>query len=187
VLGRILTATLGILAPDEYAALNHLVQQATDLAFRLDTLLKRFFVSLDHFLTDQREGREVGVYSHQERIIPATRSQPAWVEVEMNWDETGAALEILLEIIARLSQGVVELSDALAEAEDDLFSTLTDLYRRFKETLDEVSALVFNPLSDRIYWVEIQPNGYRISLHSAPVHIGHLMERYLWRERLAII
>jgi DNA polymerase-3 subunit epsilon/ATP-dependent DNA helicase DinG len=50
-----------------------------------------------------------------------------------------------------------------------------------------VNAFVFTPQSDVIYWAELNPSGERLSLHAAPLHIGPLMERYLWHEKSSII
>lgn len=187
LLGWALSATQPILPPDDYASLNFLVQHITDLAFRMEALGKEFFHSIDHFLQDQRDGREVGMYSHQERVIPATRAQPAWGEVELAWDDAQRTLASLLDHTNKLIQGLLEITQALAEGDDELIGNLSNALRRLKEFHDEVNALVFEPTADRVYWVEIQPSGYRVSLHSAPVHIGPLMEHYLWREKSAVI
>jgi DNA polymerase-3 subunit epsilon/ATP-dependent DNA helicase DinG len=187
LLGWCLSATLTVLRPDDYASLNYLVQNATDLAFRLEAMTRQFFQTIDHFLYEQREGREMGMYSHQVRIIPATRSQPAWAEVELAWDDTQQCLLPLLEIIAKLAQGLSEISVSLAPDDEELFSDLATLYRRLREFSDEVQALVFEPDQNRVYWVEIQPNGYRLSIHSSPLHIGPLVEKHLWHEKASII
>lgn len=187
LLGWVLSATIAVLAPEDYAGLNYLVQHITDQAFRLDTLVRRFFQSIDQFLIDQREGRDMGMYSHQERIIPASRAQPAWGEVELAWDDTQNSLLPLLDNLTRLTQGTLEINEALAEQDNELYSSLSNMLRRFREFSDEVQALVFQPADDRVYWVEVQPSGSRVSLHAAPLHIGHLMERYLWREKASVI
>ncbi len=153
----------------------------------MDTLVRRFFQSIDQFLIDQREGRDMGMYSHQERIIPASRAQPAWGEVELAWDDTQNSLLPLLDNLTRLTQGTLEINEALAEQDNELYSSLSNMLRRFREFSDEVQALVFQPADDRVYWVEVQPSGSRVSLHAAPLHIGHLMERYLWREKASVI
>jgi DNA polymerase-3 subunit epsilon/ATP-dependent DNA helicase DinG len=187
ILGWTLSATQAILAADEYASLNYLVQRATDTSFRLDTLMRRFFQSVDQFLLDQRDGREVGSYSHQERIIEATRAQPAWTEVELAWEDTQQSLGPLLEFLGKLAQGIAEINASLTKDDEELYSNLTSLYRRLREFSDEVNALVFEPAPDRVYWADIQPNSSRVSLHSAPLHIGPMMEHFIWREKSSVI
>src|SRR5450759_2458350 len=87
MLGRFLGLARGVLRPSDQAAVTQLVQRSTDLAFRLDNYCLHFFNSVEVFLAEQREGRQVGLYAQQERILPATRSQPHWTEVEVTWDQ----------------------------------------------------------------------------------------------------
>ncbi len=187
VLGWLLAATQEILPPESFAGLDYLVQQATNLAFRMDNLVRQFFIAIDQFLYEQREGRPVGMYSHQERVLPATRTQPAWGNVELAWDETEHTLQPLVELIAKFVQAVTELGESLAEEDDELFSSISNIYRRFSELQENLNALVFQPNTDRIYWVENGANGTRLSLHAAPLHIGPMMQRYLWHEKSSVI
>jgi ATP-dependent DNA helicase DinG len=180
-LGWALEATSGVLAPGDHAAFNELVQRATDLAFRLQEQVRYFFDTVDRFLIEQRDGRPVGPYGQQERILPATRVQPAWEQVEIAWEENQLTLETLLEHLQQLAQVVAELVDVLPEEMQDVYSQLADLYRRFSEIHDHLGALVFSPEPDRIYWAEIRADGRGLALHAA------LMQRYLWHEKDAVI
>ncbi len=176
-----------VLKPSEIASFNELVQHATDLAFQFQNLLRQFFKNIELFLSEQRDGHPVGMYSHRERIITATRSQPAWSDVEIAWDEAQNALQSLIDTLAKIIQGVAEVNDKFPEGDEELHSTLSNIYRRFSEFNDQVSALVFEPVTDRVYWAEEGQNTSRLALHAAPLHIGSLMERYVWHEKSAVI
>jgi DNA polymerase-3 subunit epsilon/ATP-dependent DNA helicase DinG len=52
---------------------------------------------------------------------------------------------------------------------------------------DQLNALVFEPLEEMIYWVEQMPNGQQMVLHAAPLHVGSLMQRYLWNEKASVV
>lgn len=187
ILGWMLSALRKILPPSDFAGVNHLVERETDIAFRLQHLSRQFFQSIDQFLIEQRDGRPVGMYSQQERIIDATRTQPAWTDVEQSWEETQGALAMLLDILAKLIQAVIETMGELDEEDEDLHGSLLNLYRKFDEFQKNTDALVFEPSADQVYWVEIQSNGHRLALNAAPLHIGSLMERYLWHEKTSVI
>ncbi|MEJ2262724.1 MAG: helicase C-terminal domain-containing protein [Anaerolineales bacterium] len=187
VLGWCLGSLEGVLSPSDFAAVNQIVQQATDLAFRFENQARQFFITINDFLAEQRDGRPVGTYAHQERILPATRTQPAWEAVEIIWDDAQQTLHALLENVAHLAELMANLLESLPEESLDLYTQLTDLYRRLKEVQDNLNALVFDPDEGQIYWAEIQPDGRKLSLHAAPLHIGPLMERYLWYEKAAVI
>ena len=186
-LGWALASVENVLNPLDLAAFIQLVSRATDLAFQFEQIARQFFVTLDQFLFEQREGKPIGQYAHQERIITATRRQPAWSEVEAIWDDANHILQPLLEILAKLAQALGELAEVLLEEGQDLFNQMSSLYRRLSELHDQLNGFVFEPQVDRIYWVEIQPDGRRLSLHAAPLQIGSLMERYLWHEKSAVI
>lgn len=187
VLGWILVALEDLLTPTDYGAINHLVEHATDQAFGFDNLVKQFFQSIEQFLFDLREGKPVGPYGHQERILPSTRKLPAWEEVEIAWDDSERRLRSLLEALEQIGQGLAELLEALPEEGQDLYTQLTSNYRRLKELQENLNALVFEPEPMRIYWAEIQSDGRRLSLHAVPLHIGPLMERHIWHEKAAVI
>jgi DNA polymerase-3 subunit epsilon/ATP-dependent DNA helicase DinG len=186
-IGWLLAATQEVLSPTEFASLNHLAQHATDLAFRLENLVRHFFVATDQFLLEQREGRALGAYSHQERILPSTRTQPAWIDVELTWDEAQRTLQPLLEALVKLIQGLSEIFDSLAEEDEELFGTLSNIYRRIEEFNENLNALVFEPDSERIYWAEVNPEGKRLALHAAPLHVGSMVQRHLWYEKSSVI
>jgi DNA polymerase-3 subunit epsilon/ATP-dependent DNA helicase DinG len=187
VLGWLLSATGSILDPSEYAALNQLVQRITDYAFQFDNLAREFFHSIDYFLSEQRDGRQIGKYPQQERILPATRKQPSWENVEIAWEETQQPLKLLLKNLANTVQGVGEIIDTMGEEDQDLFGALSGVLRDLNDINNNLDGLVFTPESDRVYWAEAQPNNNFLSLHAAPLHIGQMMERYLWHEKESVI
>lgn len=187
VLGTLLTLSQELLSPDQYGQLSRQAEQVTDLAFHFQNELNRFFVVLDDFLAEMRGGRAVGPYAHQARIVPATRTQPAWMEVEMVWDEAQRLLQSLLQHIAGMGEIMADLLDAEIEDLEDAYNHLSTLYRRFGELDHNLTGLVFDPSPELIYWVEVQPSGRRISLHAAPLHIGPLMQEHLWHKKDSIV
>lgn len=187
VLGHILTSTGQVLRPSEIAACHQIVQRATDLLFRLDFDFKGLFRGIEDFLVGQREGRSLSVYGQQERITPATRTLPAWTNVEISWDTTHETMTLLLNLLAELQKYLGEVNQANSDELEDLTGSLATLNRRLMEVEENVNFLVTNPRSDLIYWAEISPNRNQLSMQIAPLHVGSLMEQYLWHEKASII
>ena len=186
-LGWLLAASTEILSPADYASLQHLVEQATNVAFQFESLSREFFAVLDRFMLEQREGRPLGSYSQQVRILPAVRTQLAWEDVEVAWDEAQHTLQSMVDGLAKLVQAAAEIIDEFHEEDEEIYSRLSNLHRRFSEINDNLNASVFKPEPDRIYWVEINPGGWRLAVNAAPLHIGPLMQQYLWNEKSAVI
>ncbi|HBY07716.1 MAG TPA: DNA polymerase III subunit epsilon [Chloroflexi bacterium] len=190
ILGRILTITHATIPPSEYAALDRRIEQATDQAFQMESLIGTFFNTLDEFLFELREGREVGGYGQQERIVEATRTQPAWLQVEVAWEDTQALIRSLLKSLEQVAHTIVDISQAgFGEVEDleDAYNNLTNVFRRVDEVFTNIEALVFEPQPERIYWAEVRPNGRGLTLQAAPLHIGPLMQEYLWHQKQSVI
>jgi len=190
ILGRLLNLLHSTITPSEYAAVDNRVTRATDHAFQLENLTRNFFITIENFLTDQRDGRDIGPYGQQVRILPATRIQPAWLDVELAWEDSQRVIKALLETLEQIAQAVVELSDSgFPEIDllEDVYSSLTSVYRRVREIFENIEAMVFNPQTDVIYWVEVPSNGHNVILQAAPLHIGPLMEKYIWHEKEAVV
>lgn len=187
ILGHFMSAFKGILQPADMAALEKMIDQAVDLAFRLDNQMTAYFKALDGFLEEQRDGRPLGTYPQQERILPATRTLPFWLDVEITWEQTNESLKSLLILIKKLREPLGELADSEDEAAEDMWGRMGTIYQRLEEIGRYLTGLSLEPEENRIYWVEIDPNRGRITLQVAPLHIGQLMEKHIWFEKSSVI
>jgi len=187
ILGHIERLLLGKINPSESAALNQSVVRQTDLNFRLEHDITNFFKVLENFLLEQREGRPVGAYGQQERITSASRTQPAWTEVEIAWDTAGETFKLLLNLLTQIIKTLGVYSDSGDDDLEDSLGNLSNVFRRLSETQQQLASMVADPSPDSIYWVEIKPNRSQLSLHVAPLHIGPLMEKYLWLEKTSVV
>ncbi len=185
-LGRLLTVTQGALKPSEYASLEMLVERATDQAFQFQNQLTHLFSAINLFMEELREGRLLGSYSQQVRVEAGTRTQPAWVEVEVAWEDAQHALEPLKSTLEQIGRGLRDLIEQGQEEAEDLLGNLGTVYRYLVEVGDQVNALVFEPAEETIYWVEITPRR-QVVLQAAPLHIGHLMEQHIWHQKSSVI
>jgi DNA polymerase-3 subunit epsilon/ATP-dependent DNA helicase DinG len=167
ILGRLLTLAQDVVPPQTFATLDHLAQHATDLAFRFQNEARNFFIAIEEFLYDQREGRDLGPYAQQVRILPATRTLPTWMDVEIGWEAAESTLKSLKKTLEDLGQLLAEMMEGGVEALEDEFSNLSNIYRRLVELEDNLGGLVFQPDAQRVYWAEVASDGrgYRFVLH----------------------
>ncbi len=187
VLARLLKLGDELLEPSQGAALNRLVEQVTTAAFQFQNQAKQFFGVLDQFLYEVRAGQGLGAYGQQVRILPATRTQPAWLDVETTWEEATRSFRLLEGHLKQVVQAAGEMAKSELEEMEDTFSMLSNLYNRIMEAYTTIDELVFHPSPDRIYWVEARASYNNLKINSAPLHVGPLMEQYLWHEKDAVI
>ncbi|MCC6259462.1 MAG: DEAD/DEAH box helicase family protein, partial [Anaerolineales bacterium] len=187
ILGSALTDLHAALRPSDFGLLQQQIKRLTDQAFRLEQLSKQFFIILGEFINRQREGQPSNNYSWQLRILPATRTLPGWDAVEMGWEQVGETWGLLIKGLEELYKNFGEL---LAEGHDsleDLIGNLSSLIRRMHEAETAASGLMHKPSNELIYWVEVNPRGERLSLNTAPLRVGPLVEKYLWHEKASVI
>jgi len=186
-LGRLLVTSRNLLEPGKYAALEVMVETATDHAFQFQNQITKVFTEIGKFLEEQREGRALGDYSHQERILEATRAQPAWVMVEVAWEEALNLLDPLLSLVEQIGRGMKDLAARGEDEIEDLVSNLGITFRSLTEVKKQLQALVFEPQEGTVYWVEINPQRQQMVLQAAPLHIGQLMEEYIWHQKTSVV
>jgi ATP-dependent DNA helicase DinG len=187
LLGRFTELCETLLKPAQLAALNKLVVKAADLATRFDSQMSGYYRALEVFLEDQRDGRPLGTYPQQERVLPSTRTLPVWLDVEIAWEAANETLEGLLAILRELRTPMRELADQNNEEAEDMWGSLGNMFSRTEEIQHNLNGLTLEPDADIIYWVELHPKYMEINLNAAPLHIGHLMEKHLWFEKESVI
>ncbi|MGA2490519.1 MAG: helicase C-terminal domain-containing protein [Anaerolineales bacterium] len=187
ILGHLLSTTHDQVRPSDYALLNQKVERATDLVWRLQEQARIFFDALTEFVSLQREGQPATIYAYQERILPATRTQPGWDDVEITWSAGSETLSLLVALLGEIQKGVTELYSNGLESLEDIISNLGNVYRRLTEAENMVGSIIFEPVQDYVYWVEVNPNNNRMALNAAPIHVGPLIEKYLWHEKRSVI
>jgi ATP-dependent DNA helicase DinG len=163
------------------------VSRTTDMAFRIEQMSREFFNIVAEFARRQREGQQSSNYSWQMRVLPATRTLPGWDEVEVAWDSTGETLRMLMISLAEIHKAAGELYAEGFENLEDLMSDIGNLARRITEAETNISGMISKPTQGMVYWIEIQPNGNRLSLNAAPLSVASLVEKYLWHEKRSVI
>lgn len=187
VLGRFVDLCEDLLKPAQMAALSQLVQKAADLSFRFDNQMNQYYQALDAFLVEKRDGRPLGSYPQQERVLPSIRTLPIWLDVEIAWELANETLINLLEILRELRTPMRELADQDNEEAEDMWGSLGNMFSRLEEIQKNLDGLTMNPAPNTIYWVELNPKYLEINLNAAPLHIGTMMEKHLWYEKESVI
>jgi len=187
VLGRLLTETQEALRPADFGLLQQKVNRATDMAFRIEQMNREFYNIVGEFAKLQREGHPQSNYNWQMRVLPATRTLPGWDDVEIAWDTTGETLRMLLISLAEIYKGASELYAEGYDNLEDVMADISNVARRITEAETNISGMISQPNSGMVYWIEVQPNGNKLSLNAAPLSVASLVEKYLWHEKRSII
>jgi DNA polymerase-3 subunit epsilon/ATP-dependent DNA helicase DinG len=147
--------------------------------------LYQFFNRLECFLEEHSQGG--GPYNQTIRLTGGIRVQPAWTSVEMAWDALGPHLFRIGEGLERLSSGLLELDDYDIPDQEDLLQELLSYAHRIRELYEQMNALIAQPSPSGIYWAEVSAQDGEISLHAAPLHVGPLVQKYLFMPKECVV
>src|SRR5690606_24203805 len=136
------------------------------------------------FLKGQFRGRTQ--FGEQLRLTPATRAQPDYDEVTFAWDnlnKTWLELDKGLNSLLKQLSHIMETHDI--EDRDNLYAMLATLLRSLQETRLNLNDSRMEARAELIYWIEW--NRDRISFHSAPLHIGPLVEEHIFGAKETVV
>ncbi len=186
-LGSLAASLQSRMPEQQFSAFYDAINEITDLSFRTDHEFDQVFNSMETFMEDMREGKEISEYGQRERVELSTTRQPIWSQLEMNWQRTNAELESMINDLTKLIRDVSDLDFAEELEVNESVTDLARLNRNFEETLTNFSSLIYEPDPTNVYWLEIDPRMGRLSVNVAPLNIGPLMEKYLWNEKQSVI
>jgi DNA polymerase-3 subunit epsilon/ATP-dependent DNA helicase DinG len=186
-LGQLAAGLQRDLGPDARAFYEHQVLATADAVQETGELVGRLFAALTGFLASRREGVEAGPYNQQERITRTTRDLPQWSEVEAAWEELRVPLERIASTLASLCDSIDSLVEVSETVHEDLPVALRGAAREAAALYAGLEGMIFEHDVQTIYWVELQPNNGRVSLHAAPLEVGPLLQRHLWHDKTSVI
>jgi ATP-dependent DNA helicase DinG len=175
------------LPPDASGQVSRAITLVGERARMCDELSAAFFAQLEGFMADQREGQPVGAYGQQMRVVPSTRTLPAWSAVEAAWDELRGPLTTVVQNLGEMAESLLSLSESVGAPAEDLAVGARTASRDLAEIVAHLDQMIFEGGRETIFWLEIHPTRGRLSLHAAPLEVGPLIERYLWHEKECVI
>lgn len=169
-------------------AIVDLTRELADSIPLLDVRMYDYFDAIDRFLA-QTTGRQYDntIYDLRLRITNKERVQPAWVNVELLADNLLLEFKQLNDKLERLLGAVADLSNCLGANADDLTADLKSVQRVLIETQKTINAATFDPDPNAIVWVRRSNRTKALSLHSAPLHVGSLLEQHIFLKKDTVI
>jgi ATP-dependent DNA helicase DinG len=180
LLGDMLVHTRSLPEESQKTIRDQAIQLHADVQ-SVHTRLADFWSVVGEVLRSLQPKSENGDYDAKVRITSSTRTQSVWVEVEVSWDNLSATWQILLKRLATMYGTLQELQEAgfelpgLAGLTEDWSSTL----RRLTELYAQMAAWTTKPDANGIYWGELNAQTGRVSVHSAPLHVGPLVQQHI--------
>ena len=138
---------------------------------------------------------EQNAYDLRQRITGEVRRHPAWGQVEMIWDNLGLQLKTIEDGLTRIASmlGEPEWDSPTGPGEDgtpsyfEMLLELRTIFTDLHKMRTNANAAITNPDDGAVYWMEAKVKGGEVSLRCAPLHVGPLLDRYLFSAKKTVI
>jgi len=135
----------------------------------------------------EEHGEEAGDYDQRIRLTGGLRVQPAWANVEIAWDNLSLRFSRIADGLEGLYNGLLSLEDYDIPGYDDLLQELLARLHQLRDLQEQMNAIIVQPSPEGIYWVTIGAKDENISLHSAPLYVGELLNKHLFSPKECVI
>ncbi len=186
LLGEVLRRCRGSIPSEHFSTLESFINTVADATSVMAQHSNWFFGTLRQFIEEHIHIPR-NEYTQQIRILNHLRSQPAWGRVEVHWDNLSQFTSTITEAMIRLGKGLQDLAEFDIEEYDDLVAGVGAASRHLNQLHTRLGEMVNEPDPNTIYWVEFQLGNDDISLHTAPLDVGPLVEKHLWNTKDTIV
>lgn len=147
--------------------------------------ISQFFDRLRDFV--ERQAFDQREYDRHLRLTWEGRTQPEWSRVEIAWEDLNLALRDIADDLDQLYLGLEDLADNRVSGYDYLMLELSSLLYRDRELRQQIDSLVAHPEADSIYWLTLSGQTDAVSLYTAPLSVGRVLEKSLFSPKDCII
>ena len=170
-------------APDKIALrLEAFIQNISDAVKAAEIHTRKFFNAVYQFTIDSRSDRMSKI-----RIDDKRRNHGAFSNVKGAWETLADFLEAIVEAMDELANALTKLEKYKIQSYDDHMHAATAAVRNLRESYQHLQALVQAPDASVIYWINNASSAEYMSVQSAPLHVGSLMEEYIWHQKKSAI
>ena len=121
------------------------------------------------------------------RVTPATRAQPGWAQIEAQWENADVLLAQLHKELAGLASAMEGLEETGLIDYDALLIEVNNATQLNGELRQRMAEVVAHPESDVVYWTSQDSRTGYLTLHAAPLHVGHHLEKLLFGQKESVI
>ena len=121
------------------------------------------------------------------RITAATRSQPGWSQLEIQWENLDVSMSLLGDALHQLYLSLEGLEEAGLVDYDGLMMELARVQQDNAELRGTLAEFIPQPKPDGIYWVTRAERSGGVTLHSAPLEVGETLDRLLFSQKECVV
>ncbi len=164
---------------------------------RIDSLARKtadkiqlFTGRLLHFVRNQEAIRTDSQYTQRIALDRALRSQPAWSELEIEWDTVNSSLHALLHELDHLVEALDDKQWRQKEPFSSYLAELAGVAHDLGELDAHMEQIIYSPGDSRresVAWAELDEPSGNAAMVSAPLFVSDVIERELIHKKRSVI
>lgn len=126
-------------------------------------------------------------FAQQIRVTDSVRSHSTFPAIQAAYGTLEAFLEVIGDAMHQLSVALTRLEGYDIPDYDDLVNGAGAAAQYFEEVHSQLRAFVTEPDSNTIYWLHVGQDSEHLSINSAPLHVGPMVEKYIWQAKESVV
>ncbi|MCB9451682.1 MAG: DEAD/DEAH box helicase family protein [Anaerolineaceae bacterium] len=187
LLGALLSSTQNAIPAKDYQRLNVFIETITQASGAMRVHISGLFEALRTYFKESTNHESGGEYATQIRITPQARLQNGFMHIEAQWHTLQQFFDALSGAMERLASALDRLQKYDIPDFADLVNSTITAAHYLSDANRQIQAFVTDPDPNGIYWLNSGQNLSYLSINTAPLHVGPLVEQYLWNAKNSII
>ncbi len=169
--------------PDKHALrLEAFIQDIGTAAKVMQGHIRKFYETIFQFIKDSRSDN-----SGRIRLDEKRREHGAFQMVGREWETLAEYFDVVTESMQNLATAMHKLEKYEIPGFNDHLNAAAAASRNLSDIRNEIQSLVLEPDPNRVYWINNSRSPEWLSLQSAPLHVGPMMEEYIWNAKSSVI
>ncbi len=187
LLGELLRSAAPHIPDNDQQRLGQFIENVGDAIGAMKLHIASYFNAVRTFTSDHLNGERSAEHSTHIRITPELRGHADFAPIPGAWNILKEFVEVIGVSLKRLTTALGRLEQYGIPDYEDITNSIIAAARYLDETRVHLVTFSVEPDNNTIYWINLGYNPGQVSIHAAPLHVGPLVERYLWSAKESIV
>lgn len=186
LLGSLLTSLDNSETPEKTRSrIREFVGDLSAATQEMDAHIASLFGAMRSLARTLSSGR--GDYTPQLRVVDSVRQHEGFIRMQTQWETLREFFLVIGERMRDLAEYMPRLEGYKLADFGDLKSSVDAAAFFFTTSLRQLEDFLVTPDANTVFWLALgQTDGY-VSLNSAPIRVGELVERSLWANKDSVV
>lgn len=185
LLGDLLASVRGHVSDKEMQRVQRFVEGIGEATALMRVHIGNLYRALGDFVTQANEDHQQDLNAPV-RFEKQLREKPEFERVRAIAATLDDFFAVISDAMARLTTALGRMKQYSVPGYEDLVSSTASAARHLEDMRQQIRDFILTPDMQWVYWISGGQNG-EMSLHAAPLHVGSLIEKFLWQPLEAVV